>query len=394
MDAPSATGSASACVAPEVFTLGVEEEYQLVDAETGALLSRAHAVIAGDWTGEIKPELQQNTVEVETSVCSSAAEVAAELARLRLQTAAAAEARGARIVAAGIHPFSHWAGQTFTDKPVYDAIRSEYRQLADSLNIFGMHVHVGVPKGLDAVCLMNVVRLHLPGLLALTASSPCFLGNDTGYASYRAMLWSRWPRTGAPPRLRDAAEYAELLDVLIRTERIDAPGRIYWDLRPHHRFPTLEFRIADVTPRVEDAVLTAALARAIVAGAAEGILREPELPAAHIDTLLAENRWRAARDGLDAEWVELADEPRACSARDSLLRLAERLASVAERLGDAGTLATLPAMLERGDAASRIRGRRGAADGDLRATVHWLAAETLLGTGMDRRTEQRLEEKG
>lgn len=374
------------------YTLGVEEEYQLVDTESGALHSRARAVISGDWTGDIKPELQQNTVEVGTTVCGSAAEAGAELARLRFQTATAAEARGVRIVAAGTHPFSHWAGQEFTDDAVYRGIHAEYRRLAESQNIFGMHVHVGIPEHVDPVSVMNVARLYLPFLLALTASSPFFLGADTGYTSYRWVLWRRWPRSGPPPRFADGAEFAGLVDTLVRTGRIDAPGRIYWDLRPHHRFPTLEFRIPDVTPRLEDATLAAALARAVVAGVVEGVLPQSPLPESHLFPLLGENAWRAARDGLDAEWVELdVVEPRVHPAREALRELAERLAPVVGRLGDTEIWATLPDVLARGGAARRIRARSEAAGGDLRDVVLWLAAETTLGTGLDRRTEQRVE---
>ena len=377
---------------PDIYTVGVEEEYQLVDAATGALRSRARAVIAGDWTGEIKTELQENTVEVETAVCTSAAEAGRELARLRLQTAAAAEASGARIVAAGTHPFSHWSGQCFTDEPVYHAIRAEYRRLAESQNIFGMHIHVGLPDGVDAAAIMNVARLFLPSLLALSASSPLFLGEDTGYASYRAILWRRWPRTGPPPRFRDEGEFHALVRTLIETGLIDAPGRIYWDLRPHHRFPTLEFRVADVTPRVEDAVLVAALARSVVAAVVEGELREPALPDPHVQTLLGESLWRASRDGLDAEWVDLlSGEPRVRPARETLLALAERLRPISERLGDADVVGTLGAALERGGAARRIRDRNGTTGGDMRQVVTWLADETVQGIGLDRRSEQRLE---
>lgn len=377
-------------ISTEDFTLGVEEEFQLIDAESGELRSRARFVIAGDWAGDIKPELQENTVEVETRVCTRAAEVREELARLRFQAAIAAEAQGLRVVAAGTHPFSHWAGQEFTSAPVYDRLRTEYRRLADSQSIFGMHVHVSVPDGTDRARVMNVARLYLPYLSALTASSPFFLGDDTGYASYRSILWRRWPRTGAPPRFRDEAEFRRLVGWLLDTERIDAPGRIYWDLRPHHLYPTLEFRVADVTPRLSDAVATAALARAIVAAAAEGILREPDIPESLLHPLLGENAWRAARDGLEAELVDLtADAPRTIGVRDAIVRLAEVVEPVAAALGDREAMAELPEVLERGSAATRIRREAERSGGDLGKLALWLARETTLGVGLDRRTEQR-----
>ncbi|HEV2147688.1 MAG TPA: YbdK family carboxylate-amine ligase [Longimicrobiaceae bacterium] len=375
---------------PEEYTIGVEEEYQLVDGVTGDLKSRARFVIAWDWTGDIKPEMQENTVEVETRICAESACVRDELARLRFQAAVAAEARGLRVVAAGTHPFSGWQEQEFTPGEVYRKLRMEYRRLAETQNIFGMHVHVAVPERVDRARVMNCARLYLPLLLALTASSPLYLGEDTGYASYRSILWRRWPRTGAPPRFEDAAEFDRLIRVLLETGSIDAPGRVYWDVRPHHQYPTLEFRVADVTPRLEDAVAAAALARALTAGVVEGVLREPELPEVMLGPLLRENAWRASRDGLGAELVDLeGGRMETVPAREALLRLAERLAPIAERLGDGEELAGLPRVLERGDAAARIRARAKQADGDLREVIRWLADETVLGVGLDRRTEQR-----
>jgi carboxylate-amine ligase len=273
---------------------------------------------------------------------------------------------------------------------VYLQLRQEYRHLAETQNIFGMHVHVGVPEGTDRLRVMNVARHYLPYLLALTTSSPFYLGEDTGYASYRSLLWRRWPRSGPPPRVADAGEFDQLIRWLTETRCIDAPGRVYWDLRPHHRYPTLEFRVSDVTPRIEDAVTVAALARAVAVGAAEGLLREPDLPESVVGALLRENAWRASRDGLGAELVDpWAGEPAAAPLRESLLRLAEVLAPVAERMGDGEVLAGLPALLERGDAAARMRAQAERLGGDLRELVRWIADETVLGVGLDRRTEQR-----
>lgn len=375
---------------PAEFTVGVEEEYQLVDGESGELKSRARCVIDWDWTGDIKPEMQENTLEVETRVCAGTACVHDELARLRLQAAVAAEARGLRVVAAGTHPFSGKEGQAFTPGEVYDRLRAEYRRLADTQHIFGMHVHVSVPERVDRVRVMNVARLYLPHLLALTASSPLYLEEDTGYASYRSILWRRWPRTGVPPRFESAAEFDALVRALVETGCIDAPGRLYWDIRPHHAYPTLEYRVADVTPRLEDAVAAAALARAVTAGAVEGVLREPELSEALLGPLVRENAWRASRDGLGAELV-IAEGGRleVVPAREAILRLAESLAPTAERLGDGAILAGLPSVLKRGDAAARIRARAEKSGGDLREVVRWLADETILGVGLDRRTKQR-----
>ena len=377
----------------EDYTLGVEEEYQLVDAATGALRSHARYVIEGDWADELKGEMQEHTVEVETGVCERTGCVRDDLRRLRFTAAVAAQAAGMRVLAAGTHPFSAAEGHAFNPAPVYQSLRQTYRRLAESQAIFGMHIHVGVPEGRDRAKVSNVVRLHLPLLLALTASSPYFQGRDTGYASYRSILWRRWPRTGAPPRFADEAEFRAVVRWLVQSERIDGPGRLYWDLRPHHLYPTVEVRVADCTPRLEDAIAVAALTRAVVAGAAEGVLRDSPLPDALLQTVLGDNLWRASRFGTRAVRgdVERA-EPSTVSVADAVLRLAERVEPVAAALGDGDELARVPELVARGGAADAIRARAAAAEGDMAGVALWMADETVVGTGMDRRSRQRLEE--
>jgi carboxylate-amine ligase len=254
-------------------------------------------------------------------------------------------------------------------------------------------VHVGLPPGHDRASVCNVVRLHLPVLLALSASSPFWVGDDTGHASYRSILWRRWPRSGAPPRFHDDAEFAELVRWLTESGRIDAPGRLYWELRPHHVYPTVEIRVADCTPRLEDAVLLASLARVIVAGAAEGVLAESPLPESFLQPLMSDNGWRASRHGAAAELADVERrEPGTITVADAALRLAERLQPVARALGEDEELARLPELLARGGAAAQIRERAAALDGDLAAVTRWMADETVAGAGMDRRARLRLEE--
>ncbi|HEX2080487.1 MAG TPA: YbdK family carboxylate-amine ligase [Longimicrobium sp.] len=378
---------------PEDFTVGVEEEYQLVDAATGGLRSRARYVLAGDWADELKAEMQEHTVEVETRVCEGTRCVRDDLLRLRFTAAVAAEAEGLRIVAAGTHPFSPAEGHGFNPAPLYQGLREEYGRLAESQAIFGLHVHVAVPKGVDRARVSNCVRLHLPLLLALSASSPFFAGRDTGHASYRSVLWRRWPRTGAPPRFADDAEYAALVRWLTESGRIDGPGRLYWEMRPHHVYPTIEARIADCTPRVEDAVAIAALLRATVAGAVEGILADSPLPDPFVQTLLSDNGWRASRYGTAAVLADVESaEPRTISVAEAVGRLAQRLEGVAAALGDGAELAALSGLLRRGCAANAIRERAAELEGDLGRVALWLADETVVGAGMDRRARQRIEE--
>lgn len=375
----------------EAFTVGVEEEYQLVDDVAGELRSRARDVLAFDWSAEIRGELQETTLEIGTHVCASMEAVEKELKRLRLQVAATAAAHDLRIVAAGVHPFSRWQGHERSGEARYVRIEREYGRIARDEHNFGMHIHVAVPERLDRTTLLNAVRSYIPHLVALCCSSPFYEGEETGYASYRLILWRRWPGNGVPPRLGSAEEYSRYVDLLLRARAIPDERSIYWSVRPHAIYPTLEFRATDACPRVEDAATVAALARALVVAAAEGRLPEwapPGFSAGAVHALLAENEWSVARDGLDA-WLVAPDAPGArVPMREAIRGLAERLAPTLESLGDGAALERIDALLERGNAADRMR-QVYRNSGDLGVVVRWLAGETLLGVGLDRRRAQR-----
>jgi carboxylate-amine ligase len=366
--------------------MGVEEEYQLIDPATGSLVSCATAVRAGDWTGDLAPELQETTIEIGTPVCTSADAVREDLMRLRFRAGAVSAASGVALLAAGLHPFSRWEGHHRPLVPRYQDIEQRYGRIARDEHIFGMHVHVAVPPELDRLALMNVARHLLPHLLALSASSPFFEGEDTGFDSYRTVLWRRWPNSGVPPRFGAAAEYERYVELLHASGTIADRKNLYWSLRVHPAYPTLEFRVTDVCPRLDDAVAIAALARAIVVGAAEGILVDP---GAHPleQELLRVNEWRVARDGLEAELVDTLGGHDHFPVRDAIRRLLDRLAPVAERLGDSGWFADVERILASGNAAQRLRARY-ARTGDMRQVVEWLAAESLSGTGLDRKARK------
>jgi glutamate---cysteine ligase / carboxylate-amine ligase len=376
------------------YTVGVEEEYQLVDPATDELQSRGRAVLETDWSGEIRRELQESTIEVGTHVCGDAAAAGRELLRLRTQAATAAAAEDLEIVALGLHPFSGWRGHALSDSERYAGMAQQYGRLAREEHIFGMHVHVAPPPSEDRIRLLNTVRRYVPHLLALSCSSPFYEGEDTGFASYRMILWRRWPGAGLPPRLADDAEYRRLVDAQLRAGLLHDERSLYWMIRRHPDYPTLEFRMCDVCPRVGDAVTIASLARCIVAGAVEGVLR-PVTPAGlsaeAADALLADDTWRAARYGLAARFAEPARDGAAVSARAAIGRLLERLGPVAEALGEAEPLAGAFRIMDRGNAADRMRDAYAAGGGadDMRAIVRWGAAETLVGAGMDRRAAQR-----
>lgn len=374
-----------------MLTVGVEEEYQLVDPDSGALQSRARAALEVDWSDEVQREVHQSTLEINTRICSSAAELRGELERLRLQTATAAAAEGLEIVAAGLHPTSNWRGHRLSEGWRYRRIADEFGRIIRDKHIFGMHVHVGAPTGEDCFRLLDTVRYFTPHLLALSASSPFHEGVDTGFASYRAILWRRMPYAGVPPHFRSRKEYRELIRLLLRTGAIFDERNIYWSIRPHPEYPTLEFRVTDVCPRLDDAVAIAALVRAIVAGAIEGVLMAEPWPTTSTDlvhTLLSGNEWRAARHGLETELVDPTAASGTVPIRQSIRRLLDRVAPIAERLGDADAILGVETILRRGNGADRARAVLRDC-GEFPALIAWLAGETLLGLGLDRRRRQR-----
>jgi glutamate---cysteine ligase / carboxylate-amine ligase len=374
----------------EEYTIGVEEEYQLVDATSGALRSRACDVLLTDWTAEMRPELQETTLEVGTRICASASELDRELRRLRFQAATTASAVGLQIVAAGIHPFSRWRGHKLSGGERYRQIASRYGRIARDEHNFGMHIHVAVPPGRDRVRIQNVVRHFGPHLTALAASSPFFEGTDTRYASYRMVLWRRWPGSGVPPRLESEDEYERLMGLMVSSGAMADKRNLYWSIRPHAIYPKLEFRGTDVCPRLYDAVAIATVARALVAAADQGLLREPSngLATEMQSTLLGVNEWRAIRYGLDGWLVDPEAPMGRMPVRQAVLRLLDEIAPVAEALGDGGALEGIRSLLSRGNGAVRMRRVRRTCGG-VRPVVQWLMAETLLGTGMDRRRAQR-----
>lgn len=372
------------------FTVGIEEEYQLVDPETGAMHSSATSVREQDWTGELAAELQETTIEIGTPVCSSAEQVERELRRLRLQASTVAAAQGLAIVAAGLHPFSGWVGHTRPALERYRAIEARYGRIARDEHIFGMHVHVAVPAGVDRIPLINVLRHYLPHLLALSASSPFFEGEDTGFASFRTILWRRWPGSGIPPRFDDEPAFRDYIAQLLDAGMLADPWNVYWSLRPHPKYPTVEFRVMDVCPNVTTAVAVAALARALVHASCRGRLGggEPAFDPAIEQELLRMNEWSVGRDGLDAVWMDTVRGTGSAPIRSAIRRLLDDVAPAARELGDAQALSHIETILEQGSAADRMRRVHGERGG-MKELVAWLVEESMLGSGMDRRAAQR-----
>jgi carboxylate-amine ligase len=367
-------------------TIGVEEEYQLLDAVTGelrpdniAVLRRAEAAM-GD---TVHPELLQSQVEVSTGVCESLDDLEAELRRLRRTLNAAAASKGCRLGAAGTHPTARWQAQEVTPKERYEDLIEGFQQVARETLIFGCHVHIGVADPDERIRVMNRVRTCLPALLALSANSPFWGGRDTGYASYRTALFRRWPMTGVPLPFADDREYRGLVASLVQAGMIDDATKIYWDIRPSERFPTLEFRVADVCLSVDEAVTIAGLAAGAVAsavgarskstaGAASAPDRRPE-PHPRPE-LLEAAVWHAARYGLGADLIDI-DEGRPAPASATIRRTLDGLRDALEDLGMWDRVGEgVEAILARGNGADRQR--RAFESAGFPGVLELIAAET------------------
>ena len=292
------------------FTIGVEEEFQIVDPATGELRSHVSELVQATSSGlgdQVKPELHQSIVEIGTKICGDVPELDADLRRTRSELVRAAQRVGLQVSAAGTHPFSNWTEQVITPGDRYKNIVEELQQLARSLLIFGMHVHVAVPDRTAMIDLMNMARYFLPHVLALSTSSPFWMGRDTGLKSFRTTVFRRFPRTGIPDHFNSWSEYEDYINLLVKLHCIDNAKKIWWDVRPHPTFGTLEFRICDVVTRVDEAVAIAALIQAIVVKLHRlytknmGFRMYPR-------ALIEENKWRAARWGMEGKLIDFGKQ--------------------------------------------------------------------------------------
>jgi glutamate---cysteine ligase / carboxylate-amine ligase len=295
-------------VEKEDYTLGVEEEYQVIDPETRALCPGAEDVLrrARRTLGEdrVVPELRASQLEVLTPVCRTLSEVRGELLRLRWGVIRAAEEAGVRIAAASTHPFSHWQDQPITAGERYEKILDRERRMAEEQVVFGFHVHVGLSDREAAVQTMNRARLWLAPLLALSANSPFWMGEDTGYASYRTQIWGWLPTAGPPGPFSSLAEHDALVESLVATGGAMEANQIYWDMRLPQKLETVEIRVCDVCSSIDEAVMLAGLCRALVRTCHKGAEEEKPYPEVRPEILRAAH-WVASRYGLGADLVDV-----------------------------------------------------------------------------------------
>lgn len=344
-------------------TIGIEVELHVVDAESGDLVSASNELLAemgeGHPGGEhpkAKHELFQSTIEIITGICETPAEACADLRATLDELYAVAEPRGLRIVSSGTHPFAIARSQDVSPDPRYHELIEAMQWPARRLLICGMHVHVGVRDGERAISIINELRRHLPLFLALSSSSPYFEGEDSGLASARSKVFEALPTAGLPPQLADWLDFEDFMSTLLDSECISSIREVWWDLRPHPEFGTIEFRMCDATPTLREATAIAGLAQTLVAWCDEridaGLLPEPPR-----EWTVRENRWFAGRYGMDARLIveDPAGRPARRAIRELVDELVEELRPVAARLGTERELQQVLYIAEHGSGTARQR---------------------------------------
>jgi glutamate---cysteine ligase / carboxylate-amine ligase len=333
--------------------MGVEEEFLLVAAPTGRTLPRSVAVAETTEDVDVQLELTKAQVEINSPVCSSSAELRGHLLRMRSSVAVAAARNGARLLAVGVPPGGE-AEQIVTEKPRYQKMEDRYGTLAREQAVCGCHVHIAVPDKQAAVQVSNHLRPWLPTLLALTANSSIYLGTDTGFASWRWIMWSRWPCSGPPPFFESAGHYDALLAMQLELGSIFDEQMVYWDIRPSSHLPTVEIRVSDVQATVDETVLLATLIRGLVITALASITRGETAPRVEPEVLRAAC-WIAARDGLTGQGMDVL-LARVMPMPELLKLLVRHVCPALEELGERAFVeGTLQMVLSRGNGAIRQR---------------------------------------
>ncbi len=362
-----------------MFTLGIEEEFQIIDPETRELRSHMHQIVEGGKTTlkeQVKAEMHQSVVEVGTNICKDIDEARREVTYLRKMIGEIAAKQGLVFGAAGTHPFSRWQDQEITDHPRYHEIVDKLQDTARGNLIFGLHVHVGIPNREIGLQLMNQARYFLPHIFALSANSPFWLGRNTGFKSYRTKVFDKFPRTGIPDYFESVAEYDSYINLLIKTNCIDNGKKIWWDLRLHPFFETIEFRICDVPMRIDETIALAALIQAVVAKIYK-LMKENLSFRNYKRALINENKWRAARYGIEGSLIDFGKQEEV-PTKDLIYELLEFVDDVVDELGSRHEIKYIEKMLENGTGADRQL-KIYESTGDLKNVVDYIVSETNHG---------------
>ncbi|GAC1384780.1 MAG: carboxylate-amine ligase [Ktedonobacteraceae bacterium] len=367
------------------FTLGIEEEFQLINRRTGQLCSCVNSILekgAPYFEEQIKPELTQSTIELISDVCADIGVARTSLYTTRVLLARLVDNEGLALISAGTHPSSFWQDQETTEKERYAELEEEFQDIIRSNIIFGMHVHVGVEGKELAIKLMNQARTWLPHLLAISTNSPFWSSRYTGIKSYRSALWKRVTRSGMPGILASYKDFDQYVQDLVATGCIDNAKKIWWDMRPHPFFDTVEFRICDMPATIEDALALAALCQALIAKLTWCHDHNVDVPIFTRD-YLEENKWRAMRYGLDAEVIDFAKRRR-LSMRDAISETLDFVEDVVDDLGSRHEMNYLRALMSSPDGTGADRQIAVYKQtGDLQKVVELLMEQTMQGITLD-----------
>ncbi|MBT8290020.1 MAG: carboxylate-amine ligase [Muriicola sp.] len=361
------------------FTLGIEEEFQILDSETYTLRSHMSKILEGGKVllkERIKEEMHQSVIEMGTNVCENITQAREEVSYLRQQVIELADKEGLKVAAAGTHPFSMWSEQHITPNPRYDELIAEMKDVARSNLIFGMHVHVGIPNREEGLQIMNVARYFLPHLYALSTNSPFWEGRDTGFKSFRSKIFDKFPRTGIPPYFASVAEYDKFVDVLVKTNCIDNGKKIWWDIRLHPFYPTVEFRVCDMVMTVDEVTCIAALMQCIIAKL-HNLHQKNQSFRSYRRVLINENKWRAARWGIESKLIDFGKEEEV-PFKTLITELLDFVEDVVDELGCRTEVNYVYQMLEQGSGADRQLKVFNETN-DLKEVVKYIVGETAKG---------------
>ena len=362
-------------------SLGVEWELQLVSPETRQLTSGANEILQalspGSEHPKAKHELLQSSIEVITGVCATVSEATADLAATIGELQPLVGDRGLAMLCAGTHPLTDWQTQVISGNPRYGKLIEDMQWLARRLQIFGVHVHVGVRSPDKAIAIVNALSAYIPHFLAISASSPYWVGADTGLASARSKVFEALPTAGLPYQLDGWSEFESYMDTLVNTGTIGSIKEVWWDIRPHPVYGTVELRICDGLPTLREVGMVAALSQCLVEMLDREIDKGYTLPTPK-GWVVRENKWRAARYGLDAQII-VGDQHDTMPVREALEMLVQDLRPTAERLGCADELRVVAEILQTGASYERQRAVAAAHDGNLEAVVDSLLAEFAAG---------------